>query len=236
MGWLIALGVLLFINLLPLGAHIVYDENGVVLKMVLGHVQIPLLPQKEKLPKQGEISGEDRKPEKEDSAEQKRKKAEKKQAAAEKKLRKKKKPKDPKPLGAVIDTFMPLVKLGLKAIADIRWLPTIRKLKMRITYGGADAGTAAMNYGKAWGIIGAGMAMLTRNLRIRKYDVQPELDYSCEKVRISADATVFLTLGRLMCYLIRYGVGALKILIRINKQEKKEKKEKAVQKNESSSS
>ena len=130
------------------------------------------------------------------------------------------------------------MKLGLKAIADIRWLPTIRNLKLRITYGGADAGTAAMNYGKAWGIVGAGMAMLTRNLRIRKYDVQPELDYSCDKMRISADATVFLTLGRLMCYLIRYGVGAAKILIRMKKKEKEDKKnkEKGGAEHESSSS
>ena len=75
------------------------------------------------------------------------------------------------------------------------------------------------------------LSLLTKAFRIKKYDVQSVLDYDCKEMRIVADAVVTITLWRVMAYLIKYGVGAVKILI-ANKKNKK----KAVQINESSSS
>lgn len=232
--FLIILAVLLFINILPIGAHVIYNENGVVLRAVLGLIQIPLLPKrvKRRVKAPGEPPGEE-KPENPRKAakkkQQEEKKASKKEAAQKKKLQRKVKPKEKKPLGVLIEQFLPFVKLGLSAIADMRWLPTIWNLKLHVVYGGGDPGAIAKNYGMAWGIIGAAMAILTRNLKIHKYNVEPELDYSCTATRISADATVTLTLGGIMCWLIHYGVGALRLFINMKKNEK------AVQKHESSS-
>ena len=220
---LIILAVLLVILFLPVGAHVIYNENGLVLKAVLGLIQIRLLPGKPKPPKTPEQIAEEKKKKAAEKAEKKKKKE-------IKKLQKREKPKEKKPLGALLEEFLPLIRLGLQAVADLRRLPTIRRLTVRVTYGGADAAQTAMNYGLAWSVIGAGMALLGRTFRIKKQDVQALLDYDCHEMRITADAIVTFTLFRTLGYLIRYGVRAVRILM------ENKKKAKAVQQNESSSS
>ena len=242
---LIVLAALLLLNCLPLGAHVIYNENGLVLKAVLGLIQIRLLPKKpgkrkKPAPPSSEIPDPSAQPTKAERkalqrAEKKAaRKQQKKEKKAEKKLKKRVKPKVKKPLGALLEEFLPLVRLAGEAIGELPRLPVIRKLKLRITYGGEDAAKAAMNYGAAWGAIGAAMAVLTRKLRIRKQDVRPELDYDCGGVRVSADVCFTLTLGRLVVYLVHYGAKALGILTQTKKSAMM--KEKAVQQNESSSS
>lgn len=234
------LAILLLINCLPVGAHVIFDENGLVLKAVLGLIQIKLLPKKVKLPKHPPAEGnaepskmalEKKQKKAETTADKKEEKRLKKE---EKKLKKKEKPKKKKPIGALLEEFLPLIRLGLQAVGELPRLPVIRKLKLRVAYGGEDAAQAARNYGVAWGVIGAGMSMLGRVFRIRKQDVQPVLDYNCRKTRITADACITLTLGRIMVYLIHYGAKALGILMKQKKE--KAKLEKAVQQNESSPS
>ncbi|MBQ1282132.1 MAG: DUF2953 domain-containing protein [Oscillospiraceae bacterium] len=218
---LIIAAVLVLLFIVPIGARVIYNENGVVVKVVFGLIRFKVVPGKPKKPKSEE----------EKAAEKKKKaakKAAKKKKGAVKKLQKKEKPKKKKPIGALIKEFLPLIKLGLHALADLRKLPTIHKIKIRVTYGASDAAQAAMNYGLAWSIIGAGMGMLSQAMRIRKQDVQAVLDYECHEMRITADAVVTVTLWRLLGYGIHYGIKAIKILL--------DNKKKAVQQNESSSS
>jgi len=220
-GLLITLGILLFILLLPIGARVIYNEKGVTVQLVLGLIRFRVFPGKPKPPEDPAVTKE-KKRKKILAAEEKKKKKE------LKKLQTREKPKKPKKkelLGAKIKEFLPFVKLGLHALGDLRTLFTVWKLKLRITYGGGDAASAAMNYGLAWGICGAGMSLLTKALRIHRYDVEPVLDYDCKETRIVADAIVTLTLWRVFGYLFRYGFGAVKILMNNNKA----KKEKAVQ-------
>ena len=229
--FLIILAILVLLNILPIGARVIYDENGVVVKVVLGLIQFKVAPGKPKPPKDPEDAAEEKRKKKEAAA---AKKAEKKKKKEQKKLQTKEKPKKPKkkkPIGALVREFFPFVKLGIHALGDLRTIFTVWKLNLRITYGSGDAGQAALNYGKVWAISGAALSLLTKAFRIKKYDVQSVLDYDCKEMRIVADAVVTITLWRVMAYLIKYGVGAVKILI-ANKKNKK----KAVQINESSSS
>ena len=57
-AFLIVVGILLFINLLPIGAHILFDESGFRLKLVFGLLQFRLLPKKEKAPPLPEAQAE----------------------------------------------------------------------------------------------------------------------------------------------------------------------------------
>ena len=227
---LIVLAVLALLLFTPIGARVIYDENGVVVRAVLGLIQFKVLPGKPKPPKsEEELAEEKRKKQAAKAA----KKAEKKKKQELKRLKTREKPNKPaekQSLGAKIGEFLPFVKLGVRAIGDLRTLFTVRKLTLRITYGGEDAGKVAMNYGLMWSVCGAGMAILTKAFRIKRYDVEPVLDYDCKEMRIRADACVTITLGRTLAFAIRYGIRALRILS-ANK-----KKEKAVQQNESSSS
>ena len=48
MGWLIALGILILLAILPLGASVRYDADGLVLSIIAGWIRIPILPSKKK--------------------------------------------------------------------------------------------------------------------------------------------------------------------------------------------
>ena len=58
MGWLIALGIITLMAILPLGVSIRYDADGLVVKLIIGPVKVTLYPRtqnvkKEKDHKQG---------------------------------------------------------------------------------------------------------------------------------------------------------------------------------------
>ena len=48
MGWLIALGIITLLAVLPLGVSVKYDEDGVLLKLIIGPVKITLFPRPKK--------------------------------------------------------------------------------------------------------------------------------------------------------------------------------------------
>lgn len=53
MGWWIALGIIVLLAVLPLGVSVKYDEDGVLLRLIIGPLKITLFPRpkKEKKPK-----------------------------------------------------------------------------------------------------------------------------------------------------------------------------------------
>ncbi len=222
---LIVFGILLFLNLLPVGGHVILNESGFSLKLVFGLLQFRLLPKKDKAP-------EEPVPESEEAYLKRRKKsdrkAEKKRIKLEKKLNKPKKAKEKQSLGVLIEKYLPLVRLASDALSDLGRLPTVHRLDMTVSFGG-DAGKAALTYGKACAAIGAGLAILRRRLRIRHYRIHPEATDGSDSVRVTADAVITLTLGRIVCYLLKYLIRAVPVLIRLKNNGK------ADQKNESSS-
>ena len=48
MGWLIALGVLVLLAILPLGASVRYDSEGVLVRLIASPVKITLFPRPKK--------------------------------------------------------------------------------------------------------------------------------------------------------------------------------------------
>ena len=50
MGWLITLGILVLLAILPLGAAVNYHSEGFFLDVIAGPVRIPILPKKKKPP------------------------------------------------------------------------------------------------------------------------------------------------------------------------------------------
>ena len=51
MGWLIALGLLIFLGILPLGVSFRYGSDGAVIRALVGPVQWKVFPAKKKEPK-----------------------------------------------------------------------------------------------------------------------------------------------------------------------------------------
>ena len=95
MGWLIAIGVIILLAILPLGVSVRYDEAGAVVKVIAGPVKITLFPRPKK--------------------EKKPKKPKKEKKAKEPKAAKEKKPKKEKPKK---EKYHPAVNVALLEAAD----------------------------------------------------------------------------------------------------------------------
>ena len=199
MGWLIALGILLLLAILPLGATLRYNSEGLMLKLIAGPLRIGILPKKEKP--------------KEDAKEPRKKKTTEKKAAP-------KSAEKPKEKGGPITDFLPLVQTALQLLNSFRKKLRIRRLEMKLIMAGDDPCDLAVNYGKAWAALGNLMPQLERCFVIKKRDLEVECDFESSETRIIARADVTITLGWLLGILVWYGVRAVRQYIQINNKRK----------------
>ncbi len=198
MGWLIALGILVLLAILPLGASARYDHQGFSLKIIAGPVRIGILPAKKKDPN---------KPKKEKKKPEEKKKA---APAGEKTTEK----------GGSFRDFIPLVKVGLEFLNHFRKKIRINRLYMKLILAGDDPCDLAVNYGRCWEAIGNLMPQLDRFFVIKKRNVEAECDFEASNTVIFARADATITLGRLLFLVCKYGVRALKIYLNIQKSRK----------------
>ena len=199
MGWLIALCILFLLSILPLGASVRYNADGLVLKVIAGLIRIPILPAKKK----------DAKPK---ETKEKKPKADKpKQKKAEAKEKEK---------GGPITDFLPLVKTGLELLNSFRKKLRINCLQVKLIMAADDPCDLAVNYGRANAAMGSLWPMLERVFVIKKRDVQIECDFESAETVIIARADVTITLGRLLGMLFFYGIRAVIQFISITNKRK----------------
>ena len=199
MCWLIALGILAVLAVLPLGATVRYDTDGLALKLIVGPVRIGILPKK-KAPKE--------KAEKAPKEKAKAAPSGQKPAA------------QPKEKGGPITDFLPLVKTALSLLNSFRKKLRIKRLEMKLIMAGDDPCDLAVNYGRAWAALGNLMPQLERCFVIKKRDLEVECDFEASETRILARADVTITLGRLLGILVFYGVRAVRQYLQINNKRK----------------
>ena len=199
MGWLIALGVLTLLAILPLGVRIRYDSSGFFAGVIAGPLGLTLFPRrkKKKKPKQ--------KPDAPKAVAEKKKTA----ASQEK----------PKQGGSLTD-FLPLVRLALDFLGDFRRKLRINRLEMKLILAGDDPCDLAVNYGRAWSALGNLMPQLERLFVIRKRDLQVECDFTADHTTIFACLELTITLGRLISLGVWYGIRAVRELMIIQKKRK----------------
>ena len=198
MGWIIALLILFLLAILPLGASVLYDEDGPRVRIVAGPVKIQVFPMKKKAKKD--------KPKKE---------AKKKPAKAEKPA-KKPAPK-PKSGGSWTD-FLPLVRIALDLLNDFRRKLRVNELKLHLTMAGDDPCDLAVNYGRMNASLAALIAQLERFLVIKKRDVHIDCDFAADETVNLARLDLTITLGRILSIAAVYGVRGLKTFLNIKKQ------------------
>ena len=198
MGWIIALLILFLLAILPLGASVLYDEDGPRVRIVAGPVKIQVFPMKKKAKKE--------KPKKE---------AKKKPAKAEKPA-KKPAPK-PKSGGSWTD-FLPLVRIALDLLNDLRRKLRVNELKLHLTMAGDDPCDLAVNYGRMNASLAALLSQLERFLVIQKRDVHIDCDFAASETVILARLDLTITLGRILSIAAVYGVRGLKTFLNIKKQ------------------
>ena len=211
MGWLIFLAILTGLGCLPLGVRLRYDEDGPLAAVLLGRLPIVLYPVPgwlKKLTSREKKDGE-KKPKKE-------------------KPKKEKPPKDTvgeAPQGGSWKKFLPLVRLGLHFLGDFRRKLRVNRLVLRLTLAGDDPCDLAVNYGRAWAAVGNLLAAMQRAFVIQKRDVEVQCDFLGEETKVVFAMDLTITLGRILGLLVKYGIRAVAILLKMKNQ-------KAVQNNE----
>ena len=193
MGWLITLLILTALAILPLGASIIYDEDGAVVRVIAGPVKIKVFP----LPKK------DKKPEKKPKKEKKSKNektSSKKQEKSNKQTQTsgKTETEAKKKKGGPITDFLPLVKVLLKFLDGFRRKLRLNVLELKLIMAADDPCDLAVNYGKAWAAVGNLMPQLERVFVIQKRNIEVECDFTADKTLVIARLDLTITLGRIL--------------------------------------
>lgn len=211
MGWLIFLAILIGLGCVPLGVRLRYEEDGPLAAVLLGRLPIVLYPLPgwlKKLTSREKKDGE-KKPKKEQP-------------------KKEEPPKDTvgeAPQGGSWKKFLPLVRLGLHFLGDFRRKLRVNRLVLRLTLAGDDPCDLAVNYGRAWAAVGNLLAAMQRAFVIQKRDVEVQCDFLGEETKVVFAMDLTITLGRILGLLVKYGIRAVAILLKMKNQ-------KAVQNNE----
>ncbi len=209
MGWLIALGILTALAILPLGVSAQYDSGGALVRLILGPVKLILYPRPHSPPKK------EKKP-KEKKQEEKTSEKEAQEASAP--VKKKEASGDPQ--GGDWKDFLPLFRVAMEFLGNFRRKLRVRDLEMKLILAGDDPCDLAVNYGRAWAALGNLMPKLERFLVIRKRNLEVECDFTSEKTLVFVRLELTITLGRLLGLAMVYGIRGLREYLKISKKRK----------------
>ena len=209
-GW-ITLGVAVLLAVLPLGVRVRYDEDGALVRLLLGPLKITVFPRPKKEKKQ----------KKEKKEKQEQKKAAASQEAGLPQSPKPPKQKDPekKKGGSLLD-FLPLVKEGLRFLNVFRKKLRLNHLQLKLIMAGDDPCDLAVNYGRAWAAVGNLLPQLERFFVIKKRDIEVECDFTASNTLVIASLDLTITLGRLLAAVLVFAVRALVQYLKIMKKRK----------------
>lgn len=205
-GWLIALGILVLLAILPVGVSLIYNEDGLFLSILLGLVKIRILPK---------ASEKDKK--------EKKAKPPKKQAKKETAQAKTKEKKSKEKSGGKLTDFLPLVQIAMRMLGSFRRKLRVNRLELKLTMAGGDPCDLAVNYGKAWAAVANLMPQLERFFVIKKRDIQVQCDFVEDSTRIRARLDITITIGRIVGVVVKYGVLAVLELLKIINKRKNNK-------------
>lgn len=202
MGWLIFLAVIVILAVLPLGASARYGAEGPRVHVIAGPIRIKIFPLKKKA-KSG------------DKAKQKKSKQPKKSPPE-----KKDKAEKPAESGGSWKDFLPLVQVLLDFLNDFRLKLRLNCIHLKIILAGDDPADLAISYGRAWAALGNLWPKLEEVFVIKQRDVEILCDYTAEQTMITARLDITITLGRIVSLLVRYGIRAFKVFLKIRKEQK----------------
>ena len=208
MGWLIALGILLAIGMIPVGLRVRYNDAGMRLWVLVGPVRINLYPrpQKEKKEKQEKAPKKEKKPTTgKKASEQKEAKAD--PAAAPEK-------------GGRLTDFLPLAQMALEFLGNFRRKLRLDNLYFRLILAGEDPYQVAVSYGRCWAAVGNLLPQLDRLFVIQKRDIEVECDFTASETLVIFHLDLTITIGRLLTTAGKFSVRVLKEYLKIRKKRK----------------
>ena len=213
MGWLIALGILVLLGILPLGASVKYDADGPLVKVIAGPIRITVYPRNKKPKKEKKQKD----PEVTEKTPKKTAKS-----APQKETSTKSSPKEEpeKKSGGPITDFLPLLQVALDLLNDFRRKLRVNLLEVKLVMAGDDPCDLAMDYGRAWTAIGNLLPRLENVLVIKKRDIDVACDFTTSKTTIYVRLDLTITLGRILAMAVVYGFRAMVEFLKIKNKRK----------------
>lgn len=185
MGWLIALAVLIFIVLLPVGVSARYDSRGARTYFKIGPFRFRLTLNDKNDDEKENDAKETRKSFKPTEAEQKEQ-------------------------GGALEQFRPLARAVLDLLSELRRRIRVKRLELKVILAGDDPSDLAINYGRACAALGNLMPQLERFLRIKKRNLEVECDFTSDKTLIFARIEIRLPLFRAIILIAGRGLRLLR--------------------------
>lgn len=204
MGWLIALGIVILAGCIPLGVLFRYDSQGILVRIVIGLLQITVIPMpgRKKKPKKSKASPEAQAAAKKDKSSA---------PTADQSSPKK---------GGSLRDFLPMIQVGKRFLNQFRRKLLINNLILNLTLGGDDPCDLAVNYARAWAALSNLVPALERFFRIRRRNFEVQCDFTSEETRIEVQAKLTVPLGQLLEMGIVYGYLFIKELLVFKKKRK----------------
>ena len=192
MGWLIALGILIGIAVLPLGISAVFNADEPRVLVLIGPVRLKVYPNKNR------------------NTERKTNQTKEKNTSAQSK----------QSSGGSAKDFLPLLHRVLAFLCDAKGKLRVKLLEMKLVLSGDDPSDLAVNYARAWASVGNLIPILERHFVIKKRNVEVQCDFTSDETRISARLDVTITVGRLLRLGVHHGIPALREYLNIIKLRK----------------
>lgn len=190
MWWIIPLAIAAVITglaFLPVGLRVVYDKEGLVVKLLVG-----VIPYKLNLTEINERKYERRMKLKQKMEENPNYE-----------------PRIIRPDGTLRE-FFPLLDLYLQLLFNEKYKLRVKLLELKLTMANDDPFDLAMNYGKAWTIINGLMPQLERFFNIKKRKLDVGCDFLAEETMIYARADLLIPLARLIAALYDFIAAEMK--------------------------
>lgn len=214
MSWLITLGILTLLAILPLGISVRYDEWGAVVRLIAGPVRFKLFPR----PKKDEKTKEEKPADKQPPTQSQQAEPAKPEKHAESQQTDEKKSASKK--GGSLTDFLPLVRIALDMLGAFRRRLRVNMLELKLIMAADDPCDLAVNYGRAWAVVGNLMPRLERVFVIKKRNIEVECDFETTQTLVVARLDLTITLGRLLATAVVYGVKALIEFLKIKNKRK----------------
>lgn len=213
MGWLITLGILTLLAILPVGVSVKYDSDGPLVRLIVGPIKLTLFPRPKK-EKKTEIDKKKKiiKPETPELAKP-RTQTGAKPAPAEK-------PEVKKKTGGNLTDFLPLVRTVLDFLGDFRRKLRVDVLELKLIMAADDPCDLAVNYGRAWTAVGNLMPKLEQWLVIKKRNIEVGCDFEAGETLVTARLDLTIMLGRLLAAVFAFAFHALIQFLKIMKKRK----------------
>lgn len=191
MGWLIAVGIFILLALIPIGIRLVYSQQGPMAWLLVGPIRFGLI-RKEKQKKKPAGESAD--------------------TVGQRNTHNK--------TGGSLGDFIPLAGQVLKLLNQLRRKLQVDILELKLALAGSDPCDLAVNYGRTWAGIGSLVPFMEQHFNIKKRDIDLQCDFTADKSTVYIRLDISITIGRLIAFIVKHGIGFLRELLKITNKRK----------------